>query len=242
MFFKKRPVLTTICIIALVIALLITSIVMFPDILYFIRTRYRLADIGDTVYFGKYEQSGYLQNGPDDIEWIVLDKDKDEGKLLLITKKQLFHTYYCEDPPATWDGSHVRSELNSEFYDAAFSEEEKQRIVTTRLEPEQNPYYGTDPGTATEDKVFILSASEAEKYFASDSDRCCLASRYLYECSLKTIDHNAWWLRTPGKNAKHAVCVSGIITGSGELGSIDYEGESCSSSLCIRPVIWLSIE
>lgn len=234
MFFKRRPILTTFCTIALVIA----AILMFPYIRYLIKTTYWLADVGDTVYFGKYEQSGFIENGPDNIEWIVLDKDKDEGKLLLITKKALLHDGYCSwSSHSAWDGSNVRSVLNSEFYDAAFSEREKERIVTTYLEPEQNPYYDTDPGTATEDKVFILSASEAEKYFASDSDRRCIGTWYQESLgSYKRIDQIDWWLRTPGKDTEHIAFVFAD-------GSIRYAGEEhcCRSSLNVRPAIWLSI-
>ena len=38
------------------------------------------------VFFGKYEQDGDLSNGPEDIEWIVLDIDKKNNEALLLSK------------------------------------------------------------------------------------------------------------------------------------------------------------
>lgn len=43
-----------------------------------------LIDTG--VFFGKYEQDGDLSNGPEDIEWIVLDIDKKNNEVLLLSK------------------------------------------------------------------------------------------------------------------------------------------------------------
>ena len=44
---------------------------------------YRSASKGDTVSFGSYEQDGNTQNGPEPIQWIVLDKI--DGQLLLLS-------------------------------------------------------------------------------------------------------------------------------------------------------------
>ena len=38
---------------------------------------------GDTVVFGRYEQDNNMENGPEPIEWIVLNVD--DGKALLLT-------------------------------------------------------------------------------------------------------------------------------------------------------------
>ena len=43
-----------------------------------------LVDTG--VFFGKYEQDGDLSNGPEDIEWIVLDIDENNNEALLLSK------------------------------------------------------------------------------------------------------------------------------------------------------------
>lgn len=47
---------------------------------------------------------------------------------------------------------------------------------------DKNPQYGTEAGNATEDKVFLLSSIEAERYFDSDSERQCH-----YLCILKRL-------------------------------------------------------
>ena len=41
-------------------------------------------DVGDTVYFGRYEQDNDLSNGPEEIPWTVLDWSQDRA--LVISK------------------------------------------------------------------------------------------------------------------------------------------------------------
>ena len=40
--------------------------------------------IGSIVAFGRYEQDGNEENGPEEIEWVVLDVQ--DGKVLLLSK------------------------------------------------------------------------------------------------------------------------------------------------------------
>ena len=81
---------------------------------------------GDIVIFGSYEQDNDESNGTEDIEWLVLDNT--DGKLLVISKDILNYMRYSETT-TVWEYSDLRTWLNGEFYDLAFSDDEKSSIV-----------------------------------------------------------------------------------------------------------------
>lgn len=59
----------------------------------------------------------------------------------------------------TWEKSDLRKWLNEDFYNTAFSEEEKKSIVTTVVStPSTGDYTNSCPDT--EDRVFVLSGKE----------------------------------------------------------------------------------
>lgn len=59
----------------------------------------------------------------------------------------------------------IRSWLNGEFYNTAFSAEEQAAVVIADVVNEDNPFYGTEGGSDMADKVWLLSLGEVEKYF-----------------------------------------------------------------------------
>ena len=84
------------------------------------------------VEFGRYysEEDGSARN----IEWIVLDKEKD-GTLLLMSKYILeCLPYNAERKDVTWETSTLRQWLNSDFIKMAFTHEEQERLIETNLE------------------------------------------------------------------------------------------------------------
>ncbi|MBO4928127.1 MAG: hypothetical protein J5379_07760 [Clostridiales bacterium] len=119
---------------------------------------------GDYVVFGHYEQDGNPDNGPEPIEWIVLSDE--DGKLLLMSRYILdgvpYHTDYTD---VTWETCALRAFLNDDFYNTAFDADEQSRILTTTVSNPDNARMGTPGGNDTEDKVFLLSMEEVEKYF-----------------------------------------------------------------------------
>lgn len=62
----------------------------------------------------------------------------------------------------------MRKWLNEEFYNEAFSSNDKSIIRLTDLENESNPKSNISGGNNTTDRVFILSYGEAVKYFNAD--------------------------------------------------------------------------
>ena len=116
------------------------------------------------VIFGSYEQDGDTSNGKEPIEWVVLDEN--ENGILLMSKYVLDSVRYNKtNIPITWEACTLRSWLNNDFYDVAFSEEEKSRIQTTHVVNDDNAYTGIEGGNDTEDKVFCLSVDEILKYY-----------------------------------------------------------------------------
>ncbi len=204
------------------------------------------AGTGDTVRFGSYEQDNDMDNGAEAIEWLVLDKQ--DGKLLLISKDALDAKLYNEEyVDVTWETCTLRGWLNDTFYNTAFSTEEQGRIVTTRVKNEDNLEYGTEGGNDTEDKIFLLSTGEVRGYFdfsmtAFDPARQARVTAYAKAQGGFVRNDDAysengwWWLRTPGYINKGAVNVA-------SSGLVDSNGYSVThSGFVIRPALWLNLE
>lgn len=116
------------------------------------------------VLLGEYEQDNDTSNGPEPIEWTILDEN--ENGILLLSRYALeCKPYNNNSDDTTWETCSLREWMNNDFYNDAFSDDEKKLINTTKLVNEDNRVYGTDCGNDTEDKVFALSTSEAIEYF-----------------------------------------------------------------------------
>ena len=191
-------------------------------------------NIGDTYTFGSYEQDNNKSNVQEDIEWLVLSK---EGtKILVISKYALdckpYNTSYTD---VTWETCTLRKWLNNDFLSAAFSADEKAMIPTVTVSADKNPEYRTNPGNATQDQVFLLSITEANKYFNSDSARQCKPT--VYAVANGAYESNSgncwWWLRSPGEDQDGAAGVS-------SLGNVDVNDRHIhNESIAVRPAMWI---
>lgn len=203
----------------------------------------KAANVGDTIKFGKYEQDNNLSNGKEDIEWDVLAKE--DNRVLLISKYALdCKQYNTERTDITWETCSVRKWLDGTFIDSAFDGAEKSIVKKTKALAEKNPYYSTDPGNATTDKVFLLSINEAEQYFGSDEDRKCIPTEYAkangaYTSSGYTkngVPTCWWWVRSPGDDQGRAANVS-------DYGSVNYLGMRVDyGDGCVRPALWINLD
>ena len=193
------------------------------------------AKVGDTIFFGKYEQDNEFANGKEDIEWCVLDIQ--DGKALVISKYILDSKEY-NDKTNRWQNSTLRSWLNGEFLCSAFSEEEILRIPTVTISTDRG-HYNFYSGGETQDKVYVLSGTEAEKYFRLNQDRKCKATAYAKAqgAYVSSLDGNSWWvLRSPGRTEDGVVSVlsDGEINWEGGYVKFDDRG--------IRPVLWFDLK
>ena len=201
-----------------------------------------MLEVGDTVVLGHYEQDNNTSNGKEEIEWLVLDVDKENRQALLISKYALDCKPYNETyKNITWEECSLRTWLNGTFLNAAFSAEEQAGIVTTKVTADKNPSYSTDPGNDTNDKVFLLSITEVNQYFSNNDARKCAPTDYAIAQGANTSNSYTaggratgwWWLRSPGLYSSSAAGVR-------SAGSVYSRGSTVLSSRgVIRPALWV---
>ncbi len=192
--------------------------------------------VGNYINFGVYEQDNNTSNGKEDIEWLVLDiKD---GKALLISKYALdCKQYNTSWTDVTWETCTLRKWLNKDFMNAAFSADEMTMIPTVTVSADKNPKYGTNPGNATQDQVFLLSITEANIYFTSDSARMCKPTAYAVANG--AYERNSgnwwWWLRSPGNDQD---CAADVLS----VGDVFEYGRSVNYDRnAVRPALWINL-
>lgn len=194
-----------------------------------------------TIKFGRYPQASKNENAL--IEWLVLKNDG--SKALLISKYALdCQKYNTTDTSVTWETCTLRKWLNGAFISNAFSHEEQAMILSTTVSADKNRLYSTDPGNNTKDRVFLLSTTEAGKYFSSDSTRQCQGTAY---CFAQGGDQDSdgrcsWWLRSPDDFSRD--CVS-IVNNYGVAGCKPYHVTRrlpFSDDITVRPALWINLE
>ena len=173
--------------------------------------------VGDYIKFGNYPQTANGQNQP--IEWQVLSKEN--SKMLVISRYGL-DTKRFDSSSRNWSNSEIRKWLNGDFYNKAFTDQEKKFINLSNL---------SDVGTT--DNVFLLSYDEAKKYFADNDARRCKATDYAVKNGAYVNSDNGysvWWLRSDNFFRVHEV---------GSDGSILF-GVPFDRSLA-RPALWINL-
>lgn len=111
---------------------------------------------GDSISFGRYEQDNDPSNGAEPIEWRVLANEN--GLATLISVKALeCKPFNAKREPVTWDACTLRTWLNEDFLNTAFTEEERAALAAVHLPAGDNPEYPTDSGKDTQDKAYLLS-------------------------------------------------------------------------------------
>lgn len=193
---------------------------------------------GDTVFLGTYEQDNNTSNGKEDIAWLVLEVK--DGKALVVSKYALdCKQYNTSNTDVTWETCTLRKWLNNDFINAAFSSYEKAMIPTVTVSADKNPDYSANPGNATQDQVFLLSITEANKYFNSTGARQCEPTDYAVANGSWESDSGNfcwWWLRSPGVTQDSAAYVysGGDVIESGNAVDI--------GTSAVRPAMWISLE
>ena len=201
------------------------------------KTKERLKNVefGDCIKFGTYEQDNDASNGKENIEWLVLEVK--DGKFLVISKRALdCKKYNTNFTNVTWETCSLRKWLNGDFWDSSFAACEKSLIAMTTVSADKNPESNTNPGNSTQDKVFLLSIAEVNKYFGSDSERQCQPTSYaIFNGAYVSNSIGHWWLRTPGYSQNLA---TGVYSG----GSCDEYGDYVNSDdVAVRPAMWIDL-
>ena len=190
--------------------------------------RFKNVKVGDVVTFGTY-------NGRE-IEWIVVDTKF--NKALLVSKYVLAHQpmILSEYDDGKWRKTYLRKWLNEDFYETAFSSDEQKIILEEKVGIPNYNYtekarknaqkniklYGPE----TEDKVFILSVDEAEKYLKGDD--------YI-GISMYTFKKEQYWLRTRESGYDSYRTVDYFDDGK----PYTYADNFMTSATGVRPAIWV---
>lgn len=194
--------------------------------------RMNLAEAGDAVFFGRYEQDNDASNGAEQIQWRVLDKQDD--RILVVSE------YVLDAQPFTpWGGLSLDGQwLNLEFLPAAFTPQERARILTQNIPCPDNPHISTPSSYSQEAAVFLLSVGEAEKYFSSDADRQAAPTGYAKAQGVYVSNSGAswWWLRSPGYGQMLFTTASVLDSGAIHDGST-----SDLPSGGVRPAMWIAL-
>ena len=193
-----------------------------------LRAAYANKQTGERFEFGRYPQGENGEVQP--ITWRVLRRDKDS--LLVISELGLdVKPYHKRDCAVTWRGCTLRSWLNGEFLQKAFTEVEQSLIKTNHL--------ANNAGPKTDDRVYLLSRDEAESLFADDNDRITKSTAYILKIGADTNDStdNAWWLRSRGNHDFSAA----YVNAAGRLVEFHYCSRVCNAFAFVRPAFQIAI-
>lgn len=199
--------------------------------------------IGSFIPFGGYN-------------WRILDIQNNAALMITdyIIEERPYHDAYQE---TTWADCALRKYLNDEFYDK-FNGTDRSRIISVINKNPDNPWYGSNGGPDTKDRIFILSIEEAVcQYFGDSSSKLYHPGknqRYWFE---RKDENNGrrmaklvgkpgrswWWLRSPGRVAVKAAYIHGDgnigIQGNNILKGNIGDGRCMGG---VRPALWLNLE
>lgn len=244
------------------------------------------AEIGDLVGFGEYDTWSY-NDWNEVIRWRVIDKKGSD--LLILSESLIDAFSYNNNPEMrnldsiTWESSTVRAFLNDpEGFLSRFTKEELAMIKTTHLEnkaanKELMKYWGDfvdldakktfsdlavqdlEDEKDTDDKVFLLSFQEVEKYFGEAEEAYEGDSDYPYNAMpanpkwkamvTPSVDYNmsgagyydihtrngAWMTRTLSTDHHDEKMVT-YITSEGQV--FNY---FTYTPMFIRPAMWIHV-
>ena len=217
----------------------------------------------DCVYFGNYYQSSETAKEP--IKWRVLSVNGDDAFLLAdqnLDCKPYNETYTS----VTWETCTLRSWLNGygeagningkdysgdNFIDVAFNQTEQSAIRTTSVINEDNPSFGTSGGNTTQDKIYLLSITEAsnasygfhatfgtasETRYSKNTDYAKAQGAYTSSSSSASYAGNGWWwLRSPALGADGASFVDDYGSDDYDTGNVDHDFNA------VRPALHLNL-
>lgn len=208
----------------------------------------------DCVEFGRYWQADTNGDGTANdedemspIKWRVLSVSDDD---IFLMADQCLDWLSYDDPyndtnESTWQTSFLREWLNSNFHNNAFNAEEQNAIKIVTVSPDNNPETGTDGGSETQDKLYVLSRSEITNMaygFVADGGSESLTRRTqktefaktMTKLAFKDVNDTGYWLRTPGDSHAKALTVES----SG--GIKDSSGLSVDSTKGVCPVVHIT--
>ena len=171
---------------------------------------------GDMITFGSWHQyADAMDSTP--IQWRVLEVQDDRA--LLISDKALdARPYDLYRTDAAWDTCTLRTWLNTEFLNEAFTPDQQKAILVTTMD-------NGNECPPTEDKLFLLNYPEGARYLSAEE----LIARYTEYASRKDgFSETAFsWTRESTR------MINMVGTECGDLFQI--------TDLAVRPAMWVSL-
>jgi len=256
---KKVVSCIKLCFAIAFIGLVISFVARVFEIVVIANTEYKTeisklssANIGDTVYFGKWELN--YQNGDlEDLPWIVYDIQ--DNHMLLVSENVLENMCYNDfHRETTWKNSKLCRQLNLDFYRGAFTKKER-KLLCGRKNPDNPIWYASENEAfdyfinksekydyedivVNQELVFLLNIEEIEKYMPSETARVAFASKAAQDQGLGTItdDYKSpWWIEDLGSGELSAMYID-------EDGHINTKGKTINNTgMGVRPAIWITI-
>lgn len=158
--------------------------------------------IGDIIVFGSYEQDNLEENGPEAVEWLVLDV-QDNYALLLSRYALDSQRYHKATAQVSWKNCSLREWLNNNFMNAAFTKSQQEVILKTGLDND-----------ASIDRIFILGCTEVNRYVTDREALICTPTSYAISRGAgknqpdDVSEAVSWWLRSLNEDGSQAYCVS----------------------------------
>ena len=190
--------------------------------------------IGDTLFFGMYEQDNHRENGAEPIEWIVIDETEDQ--LLLLSKYGLYASPYSNSADVlSWSGSLLRKQLNTAFLNGAFSPEQQSRIQMTENTAE-----------GTQEKLFCLSEEQYSIALYSGlelNDVFCTPTKYAVALGAELYRGlSPWWLEDdPLKDNDETWALVVWLDKEQKENVVTIYRIPTDSVVAVRPAMWISI-
>ena len=179
-----------------------------------------------TVTFGHYEQDGFTEDGKEMIEWYVLENDPETQSVLLISKDILDgHYYNYSFPYPNWVDSDLYKWLNTDFAEAAFTEQERNFIVRQQ----------------DNTLISILNLEEAQSLFKTNKEREAKCTHYSTSNKTSPI----WWLINLASDSDTIInrsCYYVGRDGSVKTGGTPTNDAWTYSDYGVRPVIRISLD
>ena len=171
--------------------------------------------------------------------------------------------FHDKNEPANWETCTLRRWLNSDFYQKAFNENERQLVISDYIETSENWMFETNSGSQVENAVFLLSVEEIYQYFMENphcqykqtkkfqevGPKDFMKAKYTEYAKAKSSyvdnDNNEygwWWLRTSGEKKGNLTNATMITTGpylnmKGVSVKFPVDGDKPAGG--VRPAIWI---
>ena len=195
-------------------------------------------NIGDCIAFGSFVPSFDSSDVPIRLPmlWHVIDKQG--SKLKLLSYFFFEHTGYWplhgNSSAVTWEGTDIRHDLNSKYYNDCFSESEREAILTTEVKTKT---YDSSIIT-TNDRLFLPTLKDIENIPEHLKIGRGVYANCFDDVPSVELLYCFYWLRDPGETEDENLVVQGYADSKLVIDSLDHNADEVG----VRAVMWIDAE